>query len=330
MQLDMVAVGDAIVDSMAFCEEAFLREQEISKGAMHLIDAERAAFLYTKMHAPVESAGGSAANSAVVVANLGGRVAFMGKVADDPLGARFATSLHSAGVAYDTPALKDGPPTAQSLIFITPDGERSMNTYLGACLEFAPRDIDFSLIDTCKILYFEGYLWDPPNAKDALRQAAKAVRAKGRHVALSLSHSFCVDRYRSEFLELIQSGLVDIVFANREELLALYETADMSMALRLLQKQVVGFASVTDAEQGATIVDRTEIIKVDALPVNRVVDGTGAGDNYAAGFLYAYARGHALAHCGRLGAFCASYIIQQVGARPKVDLRALAKDAGLL
>jgi sugar/nucleoside kinase (ribokinase family) len=277
----------------------------------------------------VEASGGSAGNTAAGIASFGGRAAFSGKVADDHLGDIYAHDIRALGVAFDTEPLAGTPPTARCMIFVTPDGERSMNTYLGACVEFGPQDVEPAKIAASKVVYFEGYLWDPPRAKEAMREAARLAHGAGREVAMTLSDSFCVDRYRDEFLDLMRSGTVDIILANDHEIRALYQTSSFDAALEALRKDC-RLAAVTCTEKGSVIVRGDETVKIDAIPIRELVDTTGAGDLYAAGFLFGYTQGRALKECGRLGSLAAGLVIQQVGPRPRQNLRFEAGQAGLL
>ncbi len=326
---DVLTIGNAIVDIIARTEDDFLVGNNIIKGAMNLIDAQRAELLYARMGPAVEASGGSAGNTAAGIANLGGKAAYFGKVSMDHLGGVFRHDMKALGVAFDTPALNGNPPTARSMIFVTPDGERSMNTYLGACVELKPEDIEEDKVAGSKVTYFEGYLWDPPLAKDAIRLAAKIAHKHGRKVAMTLSDSFCVDRYRDEFLELMRSGTVDIVFANEHELKALYQTADFDSALNALRNDCE-LAAVTLSEKGSVIVKGAETVTVDAIPVETVVDTTGAGDLYAAGVLFGMTQGYNLQRCGQLGSLAAAIVISQIGPRPQVNLRDAARERGLI
>ncbi|WP_306117263.1 MULTISPECIES: adenosine kinase [unclassified Roseitalea] len=329
-QYDVLCIGNAIVDIIARAEDDFLRQNNIIKGAMNLIDAERAELLYDRMGPAVETSGGCAGNTAAGVASLGGRAAFFGKVADDTLGDIYRHDIRAQGVAFDTGALNGHPPTARSMIFVTPDGERSMNTYLGACVELGPEDVEEDKAAQSKVTYFEGFLWDPPRAKEAIRETAGVAHANGREVAMSLSDSFCVDRYRDEFLDLMRSGTVDIVFANEDEAKSLYQTADLETAREALAADC-RIAVVTRSEKGSMIINGSGAhTHVDAHDIDRLVDTTGAGDLYAAGFLYGYTKGMDMEACGRLGALAASVIIQQVGPRAQISLRQAAIDAGLI
>jgi adenosine kinase len=324
---DVLGIGNAIVDVIARTEDDFLIKQKMHKGAMALIDEARAAAIYDAMGPAVEVSGGSAANTIVGAASLGARAAFVGKVRDDELGRVFSHDIRAAGVAFDTPPASDGPATARSYILVTPDGERTMNTYLGAAQDLHPNDIDGDAVAAAGIIYLEGYLWDPPHAKDAFLKAAKIAHGAGRDVALTLSDAFCVDRYRAEFLELIRSGTVDLVFANERELHSLYQTADFDTALSALRAEA-RLAVVTRSEKGCLVISREETEVVPANLVERVVDATGAGDLFAAGFLVGLARGFESRTAAHLGALAAAEVIQHLGARPETSLRALAQENG--
>ncbi len=327
---DVLTVGNAIVDIIARCDDDFLVENGIHKGAMNLIDAERAELLYSHMGPAVEASGGSAGNTAAGVASFGGHAAYFGKVSSDHLGRIFTHDIRAQGVAFDTRPLQGTPPTARSMIFVTPDGERSMNTYLGACVELAPADVESSKVAEAKVTYFEGYLWDPPLAKEAIRQCAKIAHEHGREVAMTLSDPFCVDRYRDEFLDLMKSGTVDIVFANQHELKSLYQTADLATAMEALRRDCK-LGIVTRSAEGSTILaNGGGTVEVDAHPVEDVVDTTGAGDLYAAGFLFGYTNGLGHEVSGRLGSLAAGLVIQQIGPRPQQNLKQAAQQAGLL
>ena len=328
-EYDVLCIGNAIVDIIAQCDDGFLVENGITKGAMNLIDAERAELLYSRMGPAIEASGGSAGNTAAGVASLGGRAAYFGKVSSDHLGAVYGHDIRAQGVAFDTRPLSGEPPTARSMIFVTPDGERSMNTYLGACVELGPDDVEVEKATGAKVTYFEGYLWDPPRAKEAIRLAAKHAHSAGREVSMTLSDSFCVDRYREEFLDLMRSGTVDIVFANESELKALYQTSSFDAGLEAI-RQDCKLAAVTRSELGSVVISPSETLKVDAIEIEKLVDTTGAGDLYAAGFLFGYTSGRALDDCGRLGSLAAGLVIQQIGPRPRIDLRVAAQQARLL
>ncbi len=326
---DVLTVGNAIVDIISRCEDDFLVANAITKGAMNLIDAERAELLYARMGPAMETSGGSAGNTAAGIAGFGGKAAFFGKVADDQLGKIFTHDLRSQGVHFQTTPLERDPPTARSMIFVTPDGERSMNTYLGACVELGPEDIEAEVVAASKVVYFEGYLWDPPRAKNAIRECARIAHESGREVAISLSDSFCVDRYRDEFLDLMRSGTVDIVFANKAEALALYQTSSFDLALTMMAADC-RLAAVTKSEEGSVILSGDRRIAIDAFPVEELVDTTGAGDLYASGFLHGYTQGYGLNDCGRLGSLAAGLVIQQIGPRIMQSLAEEARQAGLI
>ncbi|HXV30748.1 MAG TPA: adenosine kinase [Sinorhizobium sp.] len=328
-KFDVLTIGNAIVDIIARCDDSFLLDNGIIKGAMNLIDAERAQLLYSRMGPAVEASGGSAGNTAAGVASLGGRAAYFGKIAKDQLGQIFTHDIRAQGVHFETKPLESVPPTARSMIFVTEDGERSMNTYLGACVELGPEDVEADVVAGSKVTYFEGYLWDPPRAKDAIREAARIAHAHGRETAMTLSDSFCVHRYRDEFLDLMRSGTVDIVFANRQEALALYETEDFDLALSTLAKDCK-LAAVTLSEEGSVVIRGGECVRVHATTVEQVIDTTGAGDLYAAGFLYGYTSGRSLEDCSRLGNLAAGIVIGQIGPRPMISLSDAAREAALL
>ncbi|HEU5017387.1 MAG TPA: adenosine kinase [Pseudolabrys sp.] len=324
---DVIGIGNAIVDVIARTEDDFLTAHGMHKGAMALIDEARAQAIYAAMGPAVESSGGSAANTIVGVASLGGRAAFIGKVKDDDLGRIFIHDIHAARVAFDVKPASDGPSTARCYVMVTPDGERTMNTYLGAAQGLSPGDVDEKAVAESAIVYLEGYLWDPPQAKEAFVKAADIAHGAGRRVALTLSDSFCVDRYRGEFLDLIRKRTVDIVFANEHELHSLYQTSDFDVAVKALQ-QDAKLAVVTRSEKGCLVVSREALEAVKAMPVAQVVDVTGAGDLFAAGFLVAHARGQDNRTAARLGGLAAAEVIQHVGARPAISLKAHAAENG--
>jgi sugar/nucleoside kinase (ribokinase family) len=326
-RFDVLGIGNAIVDVIARTDDDFLARQDMRKGTMQLIDEPRAASIYDAMGPSVEVSGGSAANTIVGVASLGGRAAFVGKVKDDELGRVFAHDIRAAGVAFATPPASAGPSTARCYVLVTPDGERTMNTYLGAAQDLHPYDIDADAVAAAQIVYLEGYLWDPPHAKEAFVKAAKIAHGAERDVALTLSDAFCVDRYRAEFLDLIRSGTVDLVFANERELHSLYQTADFDTALNALRNDA-RLAVITRSEKGCLVVTREETDVVPANPVERVVDATGAGDLFAAGFLVGLSRGVDYRTAARLGALSAAEVIQHLGARPETSLKDLARDNG--
>lgn len=324
---DVVGLGNAIVDVISTQDDAFLKEWGINKDAMNLIEADRADLLTKASVNALETSGGSGANTIAGLASFGGKGAYIGKVADDHLGQVFKTDMQNGGVLFDTAPLVGGPATARSIIFVTPDGKRSMNTYLGASVEFAPSDVDKATVEAGSILYLEGYLFDKDIAKSAFVHAAEIAHAAGRKVSLTLSDSFCVDRHRESFRQLIRTQ-VDILFANEEELLSLYETRDFEAAIELLRSET-GLAAVTRGEKGSVVIGDGDPIIVPAEPVSAVVDTTGAGDQYAAGFLFGVARGLPLATCAKLGHIAAAEVISHYGPRPETPLADLAAAAGI-
>ena len=328
-RFDVLGIGNAIVDVIARTEEDFLLKQGMHKGTMALIDEARAQAIYDAMGPAIETSGGSAANTIVGLASLGSRSAFIGKVKDDELGRTFAHDIRAAGASYTTPPAADGPSTARCYVLVTPDGERTMNTYLGAAQDLHPADIDAELVAASAVLYLEGYLWDPKNAKDAFIKAAKIAHDAERTVALSLSDAFCVDRWRAEFLQLMRSGTVDLIFANETELHSLYQTSDFDTAVAALRADVSA-AVVTRSEKGCIVLGPEGTEAVPAFSIERVIDTTGAGDLFAAGFLSGFARGADDRTCGRLGALAAAEVIQHLGARPETSLRDLAGENGLM
>lgn len=325
---DVVGIGNAIVDIIGRCDDAFLSQHGRTKGSMQLVDAETVAALYGAMGPGVEISGGSVANTMVGIASFGGRAGFIGKTADDQFGEVFRHDIAAAGVTFRTPAAAGEEPTGRSLILVTPDGQRTMNTFLGVSPRLGGGEIDADLIRSARIVYLEGYLFDRPEAKAAFRQAAEIAAAAGRQVALSLSDPFCVDRHRVEFLALVRNS-VDILFANEAEIASLYETASFDDAARRAQADT-RLAALTRSEKGSVILGDGEPIAVPAAPVTKVVDTTGAGDLYAAGFLFGIATGKDHETAGRLGSLAAAEIISHVGARPEVNLAGLARKAGLL
>ncbi|MCU0884276.1 MAG: adenosine kinase [Beijerinckiaceae bacterium] len=328
MRHDVLALGNAIVDVIATAEDDFLIRHAIQKGGMTLIDEPRAEALYALMGPGRVVSGGSAANTIAGVASFGGSGAYIGKVRNDELGKLYRHDLTATGVTFATADAVSGPTTARCLIAVTPDGQRSMSTYLGACQGLSTLDVDADLVRASSIVYLEGYLWDPPAAKDAFRKASEIAHAAGSRVALTLSDSFCVDRWRDEFLGLIRNGVVDIVFANEHELRSLYQTADIDTAINAMREEPV-LAVVTRSENGAMAITRSQTIAVPAFPVERVVDTTGAGDLFAAGFLFGLARDRDHRDCLRLGALAAAEIISHIGARPETSLRTLAEQNGM-
>ena len=328
LRYDVLGFGNAIVDVIARAEDDFLVKQEMRKGGMSLIDEARAQAIYDAMGPAVEISGGSAANTIVGVAGFGGRAGFVGKVKDDELGRTFAHDIRAAGVAFDTPPAADGPSTARCYVLVTPDGERTMNTYLGAAQDLHPNDVDPDTVAASGIIYLEGYLWDPPHAKEAFRKAAKIAHDAKRQVALTLSDAFCVGRYRAEFIDLIRNGTVDLVFANESELLSLYETANFDTAVSALRADAK-LAVVTRSEKGCVVVAKSGTEAVPPAPIARLVDATGAGDLFAAGFLFGLARGRDHKTAARLGGLAAAEVIQHIGARPEVALKKLAEQNDL-
>ena len=324
---DVAAIGNAIVDVIAPCGDDFLTDQALTKGSMMLIDEPRAQSLYSAMAAGMETSGGSAANTVAGVASLGGRAAYVGKVAADQLGEVFAHDMNAIGVRFDVPPLVGADATARSLINVTPDGQRTMSTFLGASTRLTPADVDPKIIESAKIIYLEGYLFDPTDAREAFAKAAGLARASGRLIALTLSDAFVVNRYRETLLGFIDSE-VDILLANEAELTALFETDDFDAAARALRGRA-RLAGITRGEQGSVILSGDELHAVPAVPVQKVVDTTGAGDQYAAGFLFGLAKGRPLDVCGRLGSLAAAEVISHYGPRPQVSLQDLAIGAGL-
>ncbi len=319
-RFDILGIGNAIVDVVAATDDQFLSKHDMRKGSMTLIDAGAAEALYAAMPPGRESSGGSAANTCAAAAALGARVAYLGKVAEDTLGSVFAGDIEAAGVRFPTERLREGAPTARCLILVTPDGQRTMHTFLGACVTFGEADVDTALVADAQVTYLEGYLFDPPAAQAAFRLAAETAHRAGRQVALSLSDPFCVDRHRAAFRELVR-GHIDILFANEAELCSLYETDEFEPAVELARRDVA-LAALTRSEAGSVVVRGTDTVVVPAEPA-RVVDTTGAGDAYAAGFLTGLTAGRSLAACGRMGSLVAAEAIGHYGARPQSDLRAL-------
>jgi adenosine kinase len=295
---------------------------------MALIDEARAAAIYRDMGPATEMSGGSAANTIVGLASLGARAAYVGKVKDDQIGRMYAHDIRAAGVAFGTKPASAGPATGCSYILVTGDGERTMNTYLGAAQDLSAADIDPNEIAAARIVYLEGYLWDPKEAKDAFVKASKVAHEAGRQVALTLSDAFCVDRYRDEFVELMRSGIVDVIFANEAELHSLYQTSDFDTALTALRSDA-RLGVVTRSEKGCVVASRDGVIAVPAFPIERIVDTTGAGDLFAAGFLFGLVRDTGYENAGKLGALAAAEIIQHIGARPQTSLKELARQHGL-
>ncbi|MGB0681292.1 MAG: adenosine kinase [Magnetovibrionaceae bacterium] len=317
--VDVLGIGNAIVDVLAHAEDAFLDAEGLPKGGMTLIDAGQAESLYQRMGPGVEMSGGSAANTIAALASLGGKGAFVGKVADDQLGGVFAHDIKALGIDFDTKPLSGGDATARCLILVTPDAQRTMNTFLGACTELGPDDIAVDQIATAKITYLEGYLWDPPHAKEAFLKAAGAAHDAGRLVSLSLSDPFCVERHRDSFLDLLE-GHIDILFANEEEAKSLYQTDDLRTVADQLSRHC-SVAAITRGADGCMIVSGEERHHLTAETPDRLADTTGAGDAFAAGFLFGLTQGKGLADCGRLGGIAAAQVIAHMGARPDVVLK---------
>ena len=325
--LDVVGIGNAIVDVIAHADDAFLAGEGLAKGMMTLVDAPRAEALYQLMGPAVEISGGSVGNTMAGLASLGGTGAYVGKVRDDFLGQVYRHDITATGIRFETPAATTGPGTARCLIFVSPDGQRTMGTYLGACADLRPADIDPDVIVAGQITYLEGYLFDPPQAQEAFRKAAAIAHAAKRKVALSLSDPFCVGRHREAFRDLVD-GHVDILFANDAEICSLYETADFAAAAAAARGHVA-IAALTRSAAGSVILAGGAEYRIAAAPVARVVDTTGAGDLYAAGFLYGLTRELPLPTCGEIGGLCAAEIISHVGARPETALSRLIAEAGL-
>lgn len=327
-RIDVVGIGNAIVDVIAHAEDELLAREGLVKGTMALIDAPRAEALYRMMGPAIEASGGSAGNTMAGLASLGGNGTYIGKVRNDFLGEVFRHDITATGVRFDTAMATTGPGTARCLILVTPDGQRTMNTYLGACVELGSADIDPDIVANAQITYLEGYLFDPPNAQEAFRKAAAIAHAAGRKVALSLSDPFCVERHRAAFRDLVD-GHVDILFANEAEICSLYETADFASAAAAVRGHVA-IAALTRSAAGSVILAESVEHQVSATPVARVIDTTGAGDLYASGFLYGLTRGLSLPMCGRVGSQCAAEIISHFGARPEMKLALLVAEAGLV
>jgi sugar/nucleoside kinase (ribokinase family) len=325
---DVVGIGNAIVDIIAHCDDQFLKTHGCTKGTMHLVDATAVEKLYDAMGPAIEVSGGSAANTMVGIASLGGKAGFIGKIADDAIGRVFAHDIRAAGVTFTTRPAESGAPSARSLILVTPDGQRTMNTFLGVSSQLGSGEVDEDLVRSARVVYLEGYLFDRAEAKAAFRQAAGIAAKAGRQVALTLSDPFCVDRHRTEFRDLIRFN-VDILVANEAEITALYQTESFEEAARQVQAETK-LAALTRSEKGSVILHDGQTIAIAAAPVARVVDTTGAGDLYAAGLLFGIARGLGLETAGRLGSMAAAEIISHMGARPEVGLLDLAKKNKLL
>jgi sugar/nucleoside kinase (ribokinase family) len=328
-RFDVLGIGNAIVDVLARIEDDFLVREKLIKGSMRLIETQEAGRLYDVMPPAIEASGGCAGNTAAGVASFGGRAAFIGKVADDQLGDIYRHDMHALGIHFETPPLdgSEGEPTARSMILITPDGERTMNTFLGASQLLAPPDVDPATVEGAAITYLEGYLWDRPLAKDAFRRAAGIAHRGGRRVSLTLSDSFCVDRFREEFLSLIRDGSVDVLFANDSELKSLYQTSSLESAIDAVRRETK-LTAVTVGALGAWVVTRDGVELAPAFPVETVVDTTGAGDQFAAGFLYGLARGLSPRTAGDLGNLAAAEVIGHIGPRPAESLAERARQLG--
>jgi sugar/nucleoside kinase (ribokinase family) len=324
-QYDVVGIGNAIVDVLSHSDHGFLETHGLPKGGMTLIDSETADRVYGAMGPAVEVSGGSVANTMAALAMLGSRAAYIGKVRDDDFGRVFAHDIRAAGVAFDSTPATVGPPTARCHVLVTADAERTMATHLGACLDLGPEDIDPALIAASRVSYLEGYIWDPPRAKEALRMAIRVAKENSRTVALSLSDPFCVGRHREEWRDLVE-GPIDIVFANEDEMRALYEEDDLERAVARVRGRCP-LAVVTRSEKGSLVVTADEVHEVPAQAVDRLIDTTGAGDMFAAGFLFGLTEGMPLADCARAGAAAAAEVISHFGARPETDLRPLVASA---
>ena len=325
---DVLCIGNAIVDVIARVEEDFVSRHGLVKGSMNLIDEARAEDLYAAMGQAIEVSGGSAGNTAAGVASLGGKAAYFGKVKDDQLGAIFRHDMRAQGVTYDTPPALDGPATARSFILVTPDSERTMNTYLGACVNFTATDVDRKTVEAAQVTYMEGYLWDRPEAKEAFKLAARVARGANRKTSITLSDSFCVERHRESFLDLIRND-IDIVFANEAETKSLYQTQNFDSAMKAIAKDCP-VAVLTRSEKGCIVVRGEEVHVIPAYPVSTVVDVTGAGDLFAAGFLRGFTSGKTLPEAARLGSVAAAEVISHIGARPEINLGTHARALGLL
>jgi len=322
--LDVVGIGNAIVDVLSHTDDAFLKANDLVKGSMRLIDPEEAQNLYSRMGPATEISGGSAANTIAGIAALGGQAAYIGKVADDQLGDIFAHDLQATGVLYRTDRLIGDLATARSMILVTPDAERTMNTFLGASNKLTPSDVDEDLISRAQYTYLEGYLWDPEEAKDAFRHAMRMAHQHGRKVALTLSDSFCVDRFRDEFKQLVTE--IDLLFANEDEICSLYEVDEFDDALQAVRSAGT-MAALTRSEKGSLLMRGDEIHLIDAVPGVDVVDTTGAGDLYAAGLLAGLTQGRGLGEAGHMGAVAAAEVISHMGARPEADLKEMVAEA---
>jgi sugar/nucleoside kinase (ribokinase family) len=326
-EFDVVGIGNALVDVLTHEDDAFIEANGLVKGAMTLIDTDRAETLYAAMGRGIEVSGGSAANTIAGIASFGGRAAYIGRVYDDQLGAVFAHDLRSTGAAYSCPPATDGPPTGRCLIVVTPDAERTMNTYLGSSEFFGPEDVDAELIASAKVTYLEGYLFDRPEAQEAYWKASRVAHDAGRRVSLTLSDTFCVERHKEAWRTLV-ADQVDILFANEGEAMALYDVATVEEAIDHVKAEVE-VAAITRGPKGSLVVNQGDVVEIAAHPVEHVVDTTAAGDLYAAGFLYGFTSDRSLERCGRLGSAAASAVLGHTGARPGLSLSQLADALGL-
>lgn len=320
--LDVIAIGNAIIDVIANCNDALIEELGLSRGGMMLIDADQAKSLYEAMGPAREISGGSAANTLAGLAALGAKCAFIGQVAEDQLGEVFTHDIRAGGIAFDVPARPGNPPTARCLIFVTPDGQRTMNTFLGASHYLPAEALDESAIASAAVLYLEGYLWDPEEPRAAMRKAIDAARSAGRKIAFTPSECFVIDRHRADFLDLIETGKIDVLFCNEHEMAALVGHDDFEKGVAELAPKIPVLV-VTRGAEGAVALSQGQRVEIGAEAIDRVVDTTGAGDLFAAGFLFGHVRGKSLEQCLKLGAICACEIISHYGARPEADLKAL-------
>lgn len=323
---DVLGIGNAIVDVLTHVDDDFLKNKKLDKSAMMLVSAEEAAKVYEDLGQCIECSGGSAANTIAGLASMGSKTSFIGKVKEDQLGGVFQHDIRALGTHFDTPVLNDGPPTAHCLVLVTPDAERTMCTYLGACVELTENDIDQETVSQSKVTYLEGYLWDPDEAKNAFRKAIKIAHDKGNKVALSLSDSFCVERHHQEFVDLVKND-VDILFANEDEIKKLYNIDNVNEAARQLQ-QDCDIGAITCGAQGCIITNSDEIGHVQGRKIGKLVDTTGAGDLFAAGFLHALSNGRSIGECGALGNLVASEVVTHMGARPDIDLKKFITEFG--
>ena len=322
-EYDLVGIGNAMVDVLATVDDAFLEEQTLDKGAMTLVDIDRASEIYAKMPPAQEVSGGSCGNTMAGFASLGGKGVFIGKVRDDQLGDVFRRDLQSIGVDFFTPATTEGPQTGSCLVLITPDAQRTMCTNLGAASNLTPKDIDKDIIQAAKVVYMEGYLFDPPDAQDAFVEAADLAHDAGQKVSITLSDPFCVDRHRHAF-QMLVADHTDILFGNEEEIKSLYQVDDFDAALQQVRGHCE-IACLTRSSKGSVILSGDDVHIIDPMPLDPVVDTTGAGDQFAAGFLYGYTQGMDLRKCGEIATLTATEVISHVGARPDVNLKELVE-----